>query len=100
MACPRASSTKVVAMTGEAVPTALDAEMHDIARGDPERYRLLHESLGRLAAGAAGPDLQEMAREVLAGRLTLRRAVLSGAYAGAWRPHAERLIGWRADAPG
>src|SRR5690348_8113189 len=99
MAYPRAPSTKVAAMTDEAVSPArraLDAEMHDIARGDPDRYRLLLESLRRLAEGVAGPDLREMAREVLAGRLTLRRAVLSGAYAEAWRPHAERLIGWQA----
>jgi hypothetical protein len=59
----------------------LEDELRSMARGDPGKYQLVRDSLGRLAEGAAGPDLQEMAREVLAGRVTLRRAMMSGGYA-------------------
>lgn len=69
-----------------------DGELRDIARGNVERYQLLRESLRRLAAGAGGPDLAEMAREVLSGRATLRHAMMSRAYAEAWAPHIQRLI--------
>ncbi len=65
---------------GPGVPD-LDEKLRGIARGDPAAYRLLRSSLQRLAEGAGSSDLQEMAREVLAGRVTLRKALLSGAYA-------------------
>jgi hypothetical protein len=78
--------------TGPDATGPADPEFRDIARGDPGRYRLLQESLRRLAAGSAGPDLAEMAREVLSGRITLRRAMNSRAYAEAWYPYVERLI--------
>lgn len=78
----------------------VDDELLNIARGDGERHRLLRESLERLANGAAGPELQEMAREVVAGRVTLRRAMLSGAYSEAWGPHVDRLIRWHDNARG
>jgi hypothetical protein len=69
-----------------------DEELRGIARGDPAAYQLLRSSLQRLAEGAGGSDLQEMAREVLAGRVTLRKAMLSGAYAEAFRPHLDQLV--------
>ncbi|MET9412918.1 HMG-box domain-containing protein [Streptomyces klenkii] len=49
----------------------------------PERARALHGALERLADGSAGDVLQEMAREVLTGRVGLRDAVRVGAYAEA-----------------
>lgn len=79
-------------MTDPAGTDPADPELRDMAGGDLGRYQLLRDSLRRLAAGAAGPDLAEMAREVLAGRVTLRQAMNSRAYAEAWHPHVQRLI--------
>ncbi|MFJ4848759.1 MULTISPECIES: hypothetical protein [unclassified Streptomyces] len=51
---------------------------------DPVRARVLREQLRRLAKGGAGdPVLQEMAAEVLAGRVGLREALRIPAYAEA-----------------
>lgn len=56
-----------------------DAEFLDIAE-DPVEARLLRKSLQQLAGGGAGDALQEMAREVLSGRVGLRDAVGVSAY--------------------
>jgi hypothetical protein len=58
-------------------------EISDIARGDPIMASVLRESLKRLATGASGPLLREMATEVLEGRVSLREAVRSPHYAEA-----------------
>ncbi|MEK8109273.1 hypothetical protein NKG94_40415 [Micromonospora sp. M12] len=58
------------------------SDLSDIAGGDPSRLRGLHDSLNRLA-DSPQPELREMARAVLDGDITLRTAVLSGAYAPA-----------------
>lgn len=57
-----------------------DSEFLDIAP-DPAEARLLRKALQQLADGGAGEALQEMAREVLAGRTGLREAVTIPAYA-------------------
>jgi hypothetical protein len=49
--------------------------------GSPAMARALKESLDQLAGGAAGPELAEMAREVIEGRTDLRSMGASGAYA-------------------
>ncbi|WKU44347.1 hypothetical protein Q3V23_09770 [Streptomyces sp. VNUA116] len=48
-----------------------------------DRARALHGALQKLASGSAGAVLQEMARDVLTGRVGLRDAVRVGAYAEA-----------------
>lgn len=58
----------------------LNESLRDLAGGDEARAELLRASLGRLASGAAGELLQEMARDVLAGRIALRQALTSDAY--------------------
>ncbi|MEV4739187.1 hypothetical protein [Streptomyces sp. NPDC049555] len=50
---------------------------------DKARARVVHDALRQLATGGAGDVLQEMAREVLAGRTGLREALQVGAYADA-----------------
>ncbi|MGK5628712.1 hypothetical protein [Streptomyces sp. URMC 123] len=50
---------------------------------DRAHARIVHQSLQALATGHAGPVLQEMAREVLAGRVGLREALRVGVYADA-----------------
>ncbi|MEU4212026.1 hypothetical protein AB0F13_18800 [Streptomyces sp. NPDC026206] len=55
---------------------------------DREQARVVHKALQHLAAGGAGDVLQEMAREVLSGRVGLREAVRVGAYADALGEHA------------
>lgn len=56
-----------------------DEEFLDIAK-DPARARALRGSLQRLAQGGGGEVVQEMAKEVLAGRLGLRDAMRNSAY--------------------
>jgi hypothetical protein len=65
----------------------VDANLRELAR-DPGLARSLRRSLGRLADGVGGPELQEMARDVLAGRISLREAAGSHAYAAALREHS------------
>lgn len=62
----------------------VDAGLRAIAR-DPGLALSVKRSLGRMADGAAGPELQEMARDVLAGRIGLREAASSSAYSAALR---------------
>lgn len=75
----------------------------DVAGGDPDLARVVYENLRRLEEGAGGPAMQELAREVLAGRMSLREAANSGAYAEAFRtgPDQHRQPGdGRDDDPG
>lgn len=58
----------------------LDMELNDLTRGDAARVEILRASLRRLADGSAGPALQEMAREVLSGRRSLRDVATSDVY--------------------
>ncbi|MFE1952476.1 MULTISPECIES: hypothetical protein [Streptomyces] len=50
---------------------------------DPVRQRLLRKALETFRRGDGGPVLEEMAREVLTGRVSLREACLVPAYAEA-----------------
>ncbi|MGB2569278.1 hypothetical protein ACPFP2_12615 [Micromonospora citrea] len=52
----------------------------DITEGSRGLAKLLHTSLRRLSDGVAGDDLQEMARDVLAGHTDLRQIAASDAY--------------------
>lgn len=61
-----------------------DADLTDITRGDEARARALRKTLQKLAQSSeAGAPLQEMAREVLSGRIGLRDAMRVNAYAEA-----------------
>jgi hypothetical protein len=66
-----------------------EEEILNITRGDPVLARVVQRSLQRLATGAAGDALREMAKDVLDGRVSLRDAVTAEAYAGAL---SERLV--------
>ncbi|MFM9366660.1 hypothetical protein [Streptomyces sp. Da 82-17] len=57
-----------------------DSELLDMSQGDPAQARLLRKSLETLAAGHGGDALKEMARDVLAGRSSLREAANVSAY--------------------
>lgn len=61
-----------------------DADLTDITGGDEARARALRKTLQKLARSSeAGAPLQEMAREVLSGRIGLREAMRVNAYAEA-----------------
>jgi hypothetical protein len=60
----------------------------EIAGGDPELAKVVYENLRKLEDGAGGPVMQELARDVLAGRMSLREAANSGKYAEAFRDSA------------
>ncbi|MBB1245205.1 hypothetical protein GL263_16730 [Streptomyces durbertensis] len=79
------------AMTEEPERQVDDSEFLDMAK-DPAEARLLRKSLETLAGGGAGPVLQEMARDVLAGRMGLRDAARSGAYAEAMVDGAQQFM--------
>jgi hypothetical protein len=74
-----------------------DGEMFfDMAGGDPALAKLVHASLERLRDGAGDDErLQELAREVLAGRVDLREAASSDAYGEALAGQFRRLQEWR-----
>lgn len=67
----------------------------DVAGDDPALARMLQESLKRLEEGVGGPQLQEFAREVLAGRAHIRDAVATDAYASALGQRMEEFQQWR-----
>lgn len=77
--------------------SGLDAELFDLAGRDPQRAELLRRSLQRLQEGAGGPELQEMARDVLAGRIGLRVAAAYDCYQPALRAEFERYRQWHHD---
>ncbi|MDI3389846.1 hypothetical protein QIS99_27180 [Streptomyces sp. B-S-A8] len=61
-----------------------DADLTSMTGGDEARARALRKTLQKLAeSDKAGPTLQEMAREILSGRVGLREAMRVGAYADA-----------------
>jgi hypothetical protein len=70
----------------------------EIAGGDPELAKVVYENLRKLEDGAGGPVMQELAREVLAGRMSLREAANSGKYAEAFRDSASAPPPWPAEA--
>jgi hypothetical protein len=59
---------------------ALDRDLEQMS-GSPALAKQVKESLRRLADGAAGPKLAEMARDVLDGRTDLRTVARSSVYA-------------------
>jgi hypothetical protein len=58
---------------------AIDREL-DGMTGDPALTTSIRDSLTRLRDGAAGPDLAEMARDLLDGKISLRQVTRSGLY--------------------
>ena len=58
----------------------LDRDLERMS-GSPELAHEIKQSLRRLSNGAAGPQLAEMARELLEGRTDLRTVAQSSAYA-------------------
>ncbi|OKJ95598.1 hypothetical protein AMK34_21445 [Amycolatopsis sp. CB00013] len=59
---------------------------------NPEKLRQLHETALQAAAKSRHPVIAEMAREVLAGRLTLREAVTGAAYREAFTEASDRAM--------
>jgi hypothetical protein len=74
----------------------IDDELNQMA-GNPKLAKAIKEGLERLSKGAGGPDLQEMARELLAGRTSLRTVGSSTAYAAQLTSAIEAFTRWRAD---
>ncbi|MER7416485.1 hypothetical protein ABT346_06800 [Micromonospora peucetia] len=68
----------------------------DITEGNRGLAKLLHASLSRLRNGVAGDDLQEMARDVLAGHTDLREVAASDAYGTALLDRYHRFTQWEA----
>lgn len=69
-------------MNDQSEPRVAADEFMDVAR-DPEQARQLKKSLQQLADKVNEPILKEFAQEVLAGRVGLREAAASPAYAEA-----------------
>ncbi|BCJ46332.1 hypothetical protein GCM10010168_59710 [Actinoplanes ianthinogenes] len=57
-----------------------ERELASIGHGHPGRTQMVRDSLRRLADGAGGAELQEAAREILAGRIGIRRALTGEIY--------------------
>jgi hypothetical protein len=72
---------------------AIDRELEDLS-GSPSLARELKENLRRLRDGVAGPELAEMAREVLKGDVDLRGVVRSSVYADQFTEAIGRYQRW------
>jgi hypothetical protein len=62
--------------------------------GTPQLAQAIKQSLQRLKDGAAGPDLAEMARELLNGRSDVRTIANCSAYAGPILQGIEQYRRW------
>jgi hypothetical protein len=69
-------------------------DLVDIAGGDQALARLLQESLRRLADGAGGAGLREVAGDVIDGRVDLRAAMLSASYSNAIQEKIQAFAAW------
>jgi hypothetical protein len=74
-----------------------DDELISMAGGDRSMAKAVRASLQRLRDGIGGPEMQEMARDVLEGRSTLRQVGRSEVYGGAFREQFRKLAQWRAE---
>lgn len=75
-------------------PDPLDRDLEDMS-GSPALARGLKEDLRRLRDGAAGPELAEMARDVLDGNIELRTAARSSFYADQLTEAVGRYQSWK-----
>jgi hypothetical protein len=75
---------------------ALDRDLEQMA-GSPQLAKAIKQNLQRLSNGAAGPDLAEMARDVLEGRTDLRTVARSSAYAGQITEGINKFNRWQSD---
>ena len=66
----------------------------DLTEGNQGLAKLLHASLAQLRQGVTGEDLQEMARDVLAGHTDLRQIAGTEAYGGMLLDHYQRFREW------
>ncbi len=66
----------------------------DLAGGDPGRAEALKEGLEQLARGTAGPELREMANDVLNERIDLHKAVAFEVYANHIRKRLNNFMTW------
>ncbi|WP_328851213.1 hypothetical protein OG994_25570 [Micromonospora globbae] len=66
----------------------------DLTQGDQGLAKLLHASLTRLRDGVAGNDLQEMARDILAGHADLHQIAATDAYGGELLDRYHRFRDW------
>ncbi|MCM0675834.1 hypothetical protein NCC78_14205 [Micromonospora phytophila] len=66
----------------------------DLTEGDRGLAKLFHASLARLRDGVAGDDLQEMARDLLAGHTNLQQIAATDAYGGELLDRYHRFKDW------
>lgn len=74
----------------------IDDELTRMA-GNPNAAKAIKDGLERLSKGAGGPELQEMAQELLAGRTSLRTVGSSSAYAEQLTSATAAFSQWRAE---
>ncbi|WP_220142294.1 hypothetical protein [Actinoplanes hulinensis] len=75
----------------------VDQELERMA-GSREAAEEVKRTLVTLRDGGAGPELAEMARDVLEGRISFRDVARSSAYAEPLMKAQEALLRWRAQA--
>jgi len=75
---------------------AVDGELERVA-GNRKTAAEVKRALERLREGAAGPDLAEMARDVLDGRISLRDVARSSAYAVPLADAMDGFARWQAE---
>ena len=74
----------------------IDRDLEQMA-GDPRVARAIKADLIRLSNGAAGAEMAEMARDLLAGRIDLRTVAQSSAYSEQLTEAATTYDRWRSE---
>lgn len=74
---------------------AIDHELERMA-GNPRVTAVIKQHLQRLSRGAGGAELTEMARDLLAGRISLREVGRSDVYAQQFIAATDRFQTWYA----
>ena len=75
-------------------PTGAEEQFLHLTEGNAGLAKLLQAGLERLRDGAAGTDLQEMARDVLAGHSDLRQIAATDAYGPMLLDSFQRFKEW------
>jgi hypothetical protein len=72
-----------------------DDELRSMTGGDRGLAKAVRASLERLRGGAGSPQMQELARDVLDGRISLRQVARSDVYGDAFREQFRKVAEWR-----
>ncbi len=69
----------------------------ELTASSPKVARVVKDSLERLKNGDGGPEMQEIARDLLEGRISLRDLTRTSVYSQVFTEQIQRHKGWQAN---